>query len=218
MDCNWWEPKDQQGCNLPQLSDSKFLDRRQTWKTTTPQVFMPPHRCFKHQLQVWKQWNFLCWSVLLCLLTDGLSFAEDSQSLAVPTSHVLDFGPRARWLSFRNWTLLKKGTPWGFGFFTHELSSRMVSLFPQKRPLKPFLTHFTPAALPRSLCLAWQLFLHLPPCWHRFGGGNHHHPCKSPSLSVIPASWNELAANTSYPGSTDMLPWYFLSCHSPYPE
>lgn len=80
----------------------------------------------------------------------------------------------------------------------------MVSPFPQKQPLKPFPTHFTPAALPRSPCLAWQLFLHLPPCWHRFRGGNHHHPCRSPSPSVIPTSWNKLAANTK---TITLDPW-----------
>lgn len=117
---------------------------------------------------------------------------------------------------------MKKKTPGVFGFFIHELSSRVVSPFPQKRPLKPFPAHFIPVALPRSPCLACQLFLHLPPCWHWFRGGNHHHPCKTPSSSMIPASWNKSAANqllpVSCPGSMVMLPWHFLSCHSLYPK
>lgn len=149
------ESKDQQDCNLPQLSDSKCLVRRHTWQTTTPtgvhKCHKCPHRCLK--LQVWKGCNFLCWSVLLCLQTDGSSFAEDSQSLCLQVmSLVLGHGHAGS--PFRNWTLLKKETPGSSGFFIHELSSRIVSPFPQKWPLNSFPTHFTLVALPRSWCLA----------------------------------------------------------------
>ena len=96
--------EDQQGCNLPQFTDSKFLVRKQIWRTTGYTGVHAPTYTFHTSAPGVKAVEFPPLNcALLSPQTDGSSFAEkDGQSLVVPAHHLLDFGAWVCWLSFRN--------------------------------------------------------------------------------------------------------------------
>lgn len=105
------EPKDQQDCNLPQLSDSKCLVRRQTWQTTTPTGVRAPTDVSNFRCE-----NGAISFAEMCFYVSKLMVLPLLKTVSVPTSHVSDTGAWACWLSIQELNSAEKRDTWKLWF------------------------------------------------------------------------------------------------------